>query len=525
MKYAANCMGLGHYSAGVFIIDSAVNGALDITKACTYSNDDTDPTGVEFLFKCVYVDKNVSYELEEFWASYAIVSGKVHLTRESTTQSSAASNALVVFGATESSLRIFGVAGADALNGAAVVGELVSQGGGSILTNIAVGTLPLEANTTGYHNTATGYAALKVNTTGNFNIANGSYALKANTSGYHNTALGYSALSTNIDGLFNTASGSYALRYNTTGNSNTAVGYTALSENTTASQNSAVGYQALTSNTTGAQNSALGYNTLTSNTTGGANVAIGYVAMTANTTGSHNVAVGFQALTANTAGNYNTSVGRHSLRSNISSHNNVAVGYHALADSTTGGYNTAVGMYAGYSNVTGTYNTCIGYYARPNSTSAVQAVILGYNVTGSGGYTTLGNSTSEIRTAHGSTAWSTVSDERYKKDITDATAGLDFVNALRPITWNYRTLGDLPENFDAYEEGSTEVFKNTQTNHGFIAQEVKAAIEADSSIKDGFRLWDDREDGSQEVAEAALIPVLVKAIQELTARIKTLEEG
>jgi hypothetical protein len=60
--------------------------------------------------------------------------------------------------------------------------------------------------------------------------------------------------------------------------------------------------------------------------------------------------------------------------------------------------------------------------------------------------------------------------------------------------------------------------KNSNTNHGFIAQEVKAAIDADDSIKDGFKLWDDREDGSQEVAEAALIPVLVKAIQELSAQ-------
>ena len=142
---------------------------------------------------------------------------------------------------------------------------------------------------------------------------------------------------------------------------------------------------------------------------------------------------------------------------------------------------------------------------------------------GYGGYTTTGNSTSDIRAAHGSTTWSTVSDERYKKDITDSTAGLDFVNSLRPRTWNYRTLGELPETFSAYEEGSSEVFKNTQTNHGFIAQEVKAAINADSGIKDGFRMWDDRDDGSQEVAEAALIPVLVKAIQELTARLAILE--
>jgi hypothetical protein len=43
-----------------------------------------------------------------------------------------------------------------------------------------------------------------------------------------------------------------------------------------------------------------------------------------------------------------------------------------------------------------------------------------------------------------------------------------------------RPLGELPETFNAYKEGSTEVFKNSNTNHGFIAQEVKAAIDADS---------------------------------------------
>jgi trimeric autotransporter adhesin len=136
----------------------------------------------------------------------------------------------------------------------------------------------------------------------------------------------------------------------------------------------------------------------------------------------------------------------------------------------------------------------------------------------------------DIRAAFGVATWATVSDERFKKDIEDSTAGLSFINTLRPRTFKYRNLGELPETFRSYEAGSTKVFKNSYTNHGFIAQEVKAAIDADSSIKDGFNLWDYREDGSQEVAEAALIPVLVKAIQEqqaiiddLKARIETLE--
>jgi len=172
----------------------------------------------------------------------------------------------------------------------------------------------------------------------------------------------------------------------------------------------------------------------------------------------------------------------------------------------------------------------VGAYSHGTSATTDYANALGYNTSGEAGYTTVGQGTSDIRAAHGTATWAAVSDERYKKDITDATAGLSFVNALRPRTWNYKTLGELPETFNAYEADSTEVFKNAQTNHGFIAQEVKAAIEADSGLKDGFKLWDERDDGAQELAEAALIPVLVKAIQEqstliesLTARLETLE--
>ena len=125
---------------------------------------------------------------------------------------------------------------------------------------------------------------------------------------------------------------------------------------------------------------------------------------------------------------------------------------------------------------------------------------------------------------------------RYKKDIVDSTAGLSFINDLQPRTFKYKTLGELPETFSAYvspddeERDSTEVYKNSNTNHGFIAQEVKAAIDNHPELKDGFKLWDDRSDGSQEVGEAALIPILVKAVQELStaldaalARIATLE--
>ena len=228
-------------------------------------------------------------------------------------------------------------------------------------------------------------------------------------------------------------------------------------------------------------------------------------------------------------GNYPTGTGNVALGnaalddSSLSGGNNTAIGSSALTANTTGTLNVALGRSAGDGITTGGFNTIIGAQSDTSSAAVSLANVIGYAVVGDGSYTTLGYSTSDIRAAHGVATWATVSDERYKKDITDSATGLSFINALRPRTFKYKNLGELPETFSAYKEGSTEVYKNSNTNHGFIAQEIKAAIDADDSIKDGFKLWDDREDGSQEVAEAALIPVLVKAIQELSAEVETLK--
>jgi len=310
----------------------------------------------------------------------------------------------------------------------------------------------------------------------------------------------------------------------------------------------------LTFNQTASHNTAVGFNSLNANTTGTQNVAVGASALDANTTASYNTAIGEKSLSTNILGSKSTAVGTFALfNQNPASAGdmyNVAVGYDAgnavtTASAltliggdagvglTTGHNNTLIGFNAGnYSVVlaTGITNTIIGSYAYTSATDTNQANVFGHAVAGAGGYTTLGLTTNDIRAAHGNVTWATVSDERYKKDIVDSTAGLSFINALQPRTFKYKNLGELPETFNAYKADSTKVFKNSDTNHGFIAQEIKAAIDADSSIKDGFRLWDSRDDGSQEVAEAALIPILVKAIQEqnaliesLTARITTLE--
>ena len=198
--------------------------------------------------------------------------------------------------------------------------------------------------------------------------------------------------------------------------------------------------------------------------------------------------------------------------------------------------NTLIGSRAGYGSTTATRLasgdncTLVGYFSRTNTADDSSVNCFGSSLGGDSGYTTIGVAADDIRAAHGNVTWSTVSDVRYKKDIVSSTAGLSFINDLTPRTFKYKTLGELPETFNAYEADSTKVFKNSYTNHGFIAQEVKTAIDNHPELKDGFKLWDDRSDGSQEVGEAALIPILVKAIQEqnalivaLTARVATLE--
>ena len=389
--------------------------------------------------------------------------------------------------------------------------------------NTAVGHFAGGAVTTAIHNTLIGGLAGDALTDGSNNVILGKGSLSADTRGCRSVAIGNLALavqnSTSLANMYNVAVGDAAGGAVTTGIRNTLMGSEAGDALTDSDDNVAIGALALSSDTLGFGSVAIGRGALKTQNyttaTDSRNVAVGHSAGEFLQTGTDNTLIGAQCGDALTTGFQNTALGHDALGACVSGKNNVAVG-----------------MTAAESNVDGDQNTIIGALANTAATGGDGANVLGYSVSGAAGYTTLGSVNDDIRAAHGNVTWATVSDERFKKDIVDSTAGLSFINALKPRTFKYKNLGELPETFRAYKADSTDVFKNSYTNHGFIAQEVKTAIDADSSIKDGFRLWDDRPDGSQEVAEAALIPVLTKAVQELStaldaalARIKTLEDG
>ena len=428
-------------------------------------------------------------------------------------------------------------------NGNVGVGFASGQSTTSGIANVSVGTQALNSNTTASNNTAVGYQSLYDNTTGVRNSAYGDNSLANNTTANNNNAFGYLSLFTNTTGTANVAMGTEALVSNTTASNNTAVGYQAGYTNTSGAVNSAFGLQALYSNTTANNNSAFGALSLYSNTTGTANTAVGREALTANTTAAGSVAVGYQAAYSTTTGTNNLAVGNQSLLSNTTGINNIAVGSLALYNST-GTANTAIGANSLQANTTASNNIAVGYQAGLGLTTGSNCIFIGKGATESAvgtsnqtvlgtGVTCVGDSnftfgggSTDSNIAFGATSISAPSDQRYKEDIADATAGLSFIKDLRPVTFKWKKEKDLPTSHRAYVEGSETRTINDYTNHGFIAQEVKTAIDAHSEIKDGFDMWctDNQDDGGrQRIADGALVPILVKALQELSAKNDALE--
>ena len=115
------------------------------------------------------------------------------------------------------------------------------------------------------------------------------------------------------------------------------------------------------------------------------------------------------------------------------------------------------------------------------------------------------------------------SDERIKKDITDDNMGLSFVNRLRPVTFKWKASQDVPESLTSQYDKDTNHKDTTSTFHGFIAQEVKAAMDAEN-IPASFLAWSERSDGTQGVSKGELIIPLINAVQELSAENKALSD-
>ena len=239
--------------------------------------------------------------------------------------------------------------------------------------------------------------------------------------------------------------------------------------------------------------------------------------------GTFNTGVGARSLETNTTGDDNTAVGVNSMFSNSTGNENTGVGRNSLY-ATTGSYNTSLGWYSGNEITSGTYNTVIGHNASASGATAVQQIVIGAGATGTGdNEIALGNTSISAIKAQ-VTSITGYSDKRIKKDIRDTDLGLAFVNELRPVKYRWKNPADYPAPLleERYKNGQDPRPKNDETMHdGLVAQEVKASLDKMGLEWSGWSK--NNSDGKQGIQYGALVVPLIKAVQELSAKIDRLE--
>ena len=414
------------------------------------------------------------------------------------------------------------------------------------------------------------------------------------SAGTGNTAIGANALDsmTGDDADYNTAFGGNALTAITTGDNNVAIGFDANAGGTTGSNNIAIGFEALKAGGGGSSSFAIGTRAMYQYTGGYAHVAIGNNALQSMTGGTQQdnccvgVASGLNANDASGAGNrQNAFFGNSSGYRNTTGEINTCIGFsaggftgvgmtgdantfvggYASGNVTSGSYNVSVGRSAGQDLTSGNKNTSVGWGAGQAITQGSNNLFLGVDAGKSGspgGAQTTGSNEiflgdENITAAHIQVDWTVASDQRDKTDFSSLGIGLDFVNQLKPYTFRW----DKRIKY-VNREGKNGIGKKSIENGTSIEDKWEDTVDLDTITSDGTHKEDWLDIGFKaqdvEVLEKAagykiadktnltttltndgkqygikynkFVPILVKAIQELSAkndaleaRIKTLE--
>jgi NTP pyrophosphatase (non-canonical NTP hydrolase) len=196
---------------------------------------------------------------------------------------------------------------------------------------------------------------------------------------------------------------------------------------------------------------------------------------------------------------------------------NTAVGFDALGagNHDTTHYNTCFGYQAGDVITGGSENTCIGGASDTGAVDAQNQTAIGFfctavNVDNS---VTLGNAAvtrvymsqdaDAVMYADGTI---NTSDERFKKDIEDSDLGLSFINSVRPVKYKFKS----------DKQGS-------KSRYGIVAQEVIEVLKAiDKEDFAGIETDNPDKLGADYIQ---FVAPLIKAVQELTAKVEALENA
>jgi hypothetical protein len=279
----------------------------------------------------------------------------------------------------------------------------------------------------------------------------------------------------------------------TTGSSNILLGCSAGSAVTSGSSNIVIG--AVSGITEGIGNIVMGTGAMAAVNTALDSVAIGRVALACATCGI-NVGIGYSAGGGITTGICNVALGAYALNAAANTGScSLAIGSGALQLST-GSCNVGIGVLAGSNITTGTNNVVIGAGGTSSAATVLNEVTIWNGLRGA-----------RFQGA-AAAAWTFLSDARDKTNIQDLALGLEFINALQPRKFEWHS-------------------RDTDADHGiessgFIAQEVLEVVKTHNA--EYSNLVSTCNPDQYSFAQANLVPFLVNAIKELTAKVNTLEE-
>jgi hypothetical protein len=121
-----------------------------------------------------------------------------------------------------------------------------------------------------------------------------------------------------------------------------------------------------------------------------------------------------------------------------------------------------------------------------------------------------------FKTIYSNTGTINTSDQRLKTDIENSSLGLNFINELRPVSYKF---------IEGSKDQDGQPVPGTRTHWGLIAQEVKSVVDEAGVDFAGWVLLDKEDpDSEQALRYEEFVSPLIKAVQELTARVKALEE-
>jgi hypothetical protein len=136
----------------------------------------------------------------------------------------------------------------------------------------------------------------------------------------------------------------------------------------------------------------------------------------------------------------------------------------------------------------------------------------------------LGLSDKEWRDIYAGNATIQSSDERKKTSISDSSLGLSFLNQLRPVEYKWKDYTD--DTVEVHGEKSPIEHKFTRKHFGLIAQEVKTVLDNNSiDTKDFAGYVHDSDKDTYGIRYTEFVGVLIKAVQELSAKVEALENA